>query len=104
MSEKSSSSTKAKSKSKAKSKKKGTRPKASDKRTGTSAELLGKAFHDQLEYTQCKDLDHATPHDLFNAAALTVRDPPTACRGSSRSGGAQISSSGLKSTSAMGIP
>ena len=74
MTEKSSSSTKAKTKPKATSKKKGARPKASDKRTGMSAELLSKAFQDQLEYTQCKDLDHATSHDLFNAAALTVRD------------------------------
>jgi starch phosphorylase len=74
MSEKSSSSTKAKSKSKAKSKKKGTPRKVSDKRTGMSPELLSRAFHDQLEYTQCKDLAHATPHDLFYAAALTVRD------------------------------
>ena len=70
MSEKSSASTTAK----AKSKKKGTKRKVSDKRTGMSCELLGQAFHDQLEYTQCKDLDHATSHDLFNAAALTVRD------------------------------
>lgn len=70
MSEKSSSSTAAK----AKSKKKGTKRKVSDKRTGMSCELLGNAFQDQLEYTQCKDLEHATSHDLFNAAAFTVRD------------------------------
>lgn len=70
MSEKSSSSTAAK----AKSKKKGPKRKASDKRTGMSCELLGQAFHDQLEYSQCKDLEHATSHDLFSAAAFTVRD------------------------------
>lgn len=66
--------TKAKSKAKSQPKKKGSRQQASDKRTGLSAELLRKAFQDQLEFTQCKDLSHATSHDLFNAAALTVRD------------------------------
>ncbi|MFA5507107.1 MAG: glycogen/starch/alpha-glucan phosphorylase [Vulcanimicrobiota bacterium] len=71
MSEKSSSSTQPK----ASSKKKGTgKRKVSDKRTGLTSDLLSQAFQDQLEYTQCKDLEHATPRDLFSAAALTVRD------------------------------
>ena len=45
-----------------------------DKRTGMSADLLSKAFADQLQFTQCKDLESAVPHDLFRAAAFTVRD------------------------------
>ncbi len=39
-----------------------------------TAEILSKAFVDQLQYAQCKDLESSTPHDLFRAAAFTVRD------------------------------
>lgn len=45
-----------------------------DKRTGMTAELLGGAFVDELHFRQCKELDFATPHDRFRAAAFTVRD------------------------------
>lgn len=46
----------------------------SDKRTGMNAELLGEAFIDELQFRQCKLLDHSTPHDQFRAAAFAVRD------------------------------
>lgn len=45
-----------------------------DKRTGMDADLLRQAFSDQLQFTQCKDMESATSHDLFRAAAFTVRD------------------------------
>lgn len=45
-----------------------------DARTGMTAPLLAKAFTDQLLYSQCRTVDIATPHDLFRAEALTVRD------------------------------
>ncbi|MGE0495715.1 MAG: glycogen/starch/alpha-glucan phosphorylase [Vulcanimicrobiota bacterium] len=45
-----------------------------DDRTGMSAEVLERAFEDNLRYLQCRELDTATPHDLFRAEAYTVRD------------------------------
>lgn len=45
-----------------------------DKRTGMNAEVLAKAFTDSLRFRQCKDLESSTPHDLFRAAAFSVRD------------------------------
>ena len=45
-----------------------------DARTGMTAPVLAKAFSDQLLYSQCRTVDIATPHDLFRAQALTVRD------------------------------
>ncbi len=45
-----------------------------DKRTGMSRERLGEAFADHLRYLQARELDSATPHDLFRAEAFTVRD------------------------------
>lgn len=47
---------------------------AVDKRTGMTAEVLSKAFLDELQFRQCKDLESSTPHDLFRAAAFAVRD------------------------------
>ena len=45
-----------------------------DARTGMTAPVLAKAFTDQLLYSQCRTVETATPHDLFRAEALTVRD------------------------------
>lgn len=45
-----------------------------DVRTGMSVPVLAKAFRDQLLFSQCRTVDNATPHDLFRAEALTVRD------------------------------
>jgi starch phosphorylase len=45
-----------------------------DVRTGMSANILAKAFKDQLLFTQCRTVQQATPHDCFVAQALTVRD------------------------------
>jgi glycogen phosphorylase len=45
-----------------------------DKRTGMTAEILSNAFVDELQYSQCKDLGSSTSHDLYRAAAFTVRD------------------------------
>ena len=43
-------------------------------RTGTSVEALKRAYLDNLFYIQGKFLGVATPHDLYMAAAYTVRD------------------------------
>jgi starch phosphorylase len=45
-----------------------------DVRTGMTAPILAKAFDDQLLFSQCRIPEIATPHDLFRAQALTVRD------------------------------
>ncbi len=45
-----------------------------DVRTGMTADILKKAFTDQLHFAQCRDFESATPHDLFRAQAFTVRD------------------------------
>jgi starch phosphorylase len=49
-------------------------PLQEDPRTGMSARALAKAFQDQLLFSQCRTVEIATPHDLFRAEALTVRD------------------------------
>lgn len=46
----------------------------SDKRTGMTAELLGEAFVDELQFRQCKELEQSTIHDQFRAVAFAVRD------------------------------
>jgi starch phosphorylase len=43
-------------------------------RTGLSKEALKRAFSDNLFYIQARFMDVATPHDLYVAAAYTVRD------------------------------
>ena len=43
-------------------------------RTGMSPDALKRAFLDNLFYVQARFLDVATPHDLYMAAAYTVRD------------------------------
>ncbi len=43
-------------------------------RTGISVEALKRAYLDNLFYTQGKFHDVATPHDLYMAAAYTIRD------------------------------
>jgi starch phosphorylase len=60
------------------SKAKKTRPRKEtsdqDVRTGMTVPILAKAFSDQLLFSQCRTVESATPHDLFLAQALTVRD------------------------------
>lgn len=72
-SSKSTTKSKSKSTSKASSKVK-KRKSSADKRTGMTSEVLSKAFIDELQFRQCKDMSSSTPHDLFRAAAFTVRD------------------------------
>jgi len=43
-------------------------------RTGTSVEALKRAYLDNLFYLQGKFVEVATPHDLYMAAAYTIRD------------------------------
>lgn len=43
-------------------------------RTGLSKDALQRAFSDNLFYVQARFKDVATPHDLYMAAAYTVRD------------------------------
>ena len=43
-------------------------------RTGSSVESLKQAFLDNLFYVQGKFRDVATPHDIYMAAAYSVRD------------------------------
>ena len=45
-----------------------------DIRTGSSVEALKRAYLDNLFYIQGKYCDVATPHDLYMAAAYSVRD------------------------------
>ncbi len=45
-----------------------------DVRTGSSVEALKRAYLDNLFYIQGKFADTATPHDLYMAAAYSVRD------------------------------
>lgn len=49
-------------------------PEGVDVRTGMTVPVLSKAFSDHLLFSQCHTRFMATPHDLFQADALTVRD------------------------------
>ncbi|MCU7936889.1 MAG: glycogen/starch/alpha-glucan phosphorylase [Candidatus Thiodiazotropha sp. (ex Dulcina madagascariensis)] len=49
-------------------------PEREHTRTGLSKESLKRAFKDNLFYVQARFQDVATPHDLYMAAAYTVRD------------------------------
>jgi len=50
------------------------RKKKEDPRTGLGVDALKQAFLDHLEYGSGRDLESATPNDLYFAAALVVRD------------------------------